>query len=469
MERRRSRARIEEATLRRSRRGRGLLAGGVALGLALACARSEPEVRGVLFITLDTTRADYVGSLGGPEGVTPKIDALARRSTLFTHAVSETNVTNPSHVTMFSGLRAIEHGVHSNSARLPQTVRTLPAALRERGWRTAGFAAARHAGAEAGWTGFEHLPAVSDVLDAAEVTDRVRPWLRAHAHERFFVWVHYFDPHALYQPPPALVRRFYQGDPRRGVGPRIAQADYFRSFHRRPLGVWLGAIRDTAYPKALYAAEIHYADRKIGRLLRELESVGRAGDTAIVIAGDHGESLGEHEIYYDHAGLYEPQLRIPLVIHVPGAPARIWDRVVTTLDLAPTLEDLLGVSLGPGRAGRSLLPIVRSGVLPSPPEPEIVIHEHAHNAAVAVRRGDWKLILTHPTYQPQEWDPAPQLFDLSRDPGEQRNLAGFRPEIVAELSAWVQPWTLLGVNPDAVPGQLDPEAAAALRALGYLD
>ena len=432
---------------------------------AVGCENQSPR-RSALVITLDTTRADALSCLGGREGTTPVLDALAGRSTLFVEARSETNVTGPSHVTILSGQRAIDHGVHWNGAPIPEGVETLPAVLQGEGWSTAAFVASRHLSADLGWRGFDALPAVEHQLTAREVTERALAWLRGEAGEPFFLWVHYWDPHMQYEPPPELVARFYAGDPTAGSGPRVADEPYFERFPRAGVPEWLGDVRDPEWAKAMYAAELHSADAEIGRLLAAAEEAAQ-GELIVAVTADHGESFGEHGIYYGHRGLYEPQLRVPLIVHVPGAPVqRAADRV-STLDVAPTLAELLGVEFGGGVSGESLAALVRDGAEAAALADRVHVYENARNQGVAVRRGDWKLIVglerDHPLYAG-----PPQLYDLASDPGETRNVAPEHPERVAELTALLEPWLTLGVVQHGTMPHLDDAAIERLRALGYL-
>ena len=439
----------------------------ILLALVAACAEAptpRPEIRNVLLITLDTTRADFLSCLGGDEGNTPRLDELAARSVLFTDAASETNVTNPSHVTIMTGLRAIEHGVHDNSVPMPTDVDTLPGALGRKGLATVGFPAVGHVGKIPKWQGFDELlQADRGTLRATQITNRVLGWLDDHEREPFFAWAHYFDPHVIYSPPKRITEQFYTGDRNVGPGGLIAKHPYFE---HQPLTVsWLGRTKDPAWPRAMYAGEVHYADREVGRLLDELEARGLADSTLVIVTADHGESLGEHGIFYEHMGLYEPQIRVPLIIAVPGLEPRVVDTRVSTLDITPTIAELLGVALETPISGLSLVPLLE-GRTTEALESRALVHENAANHSVCVRSGRWKLIWPINTEHPI-LPGEPELYDLEADPDELDNLAGRIPERVAELKPLVQPWIDLGPKP--VSGELDAETLAELRALGYTE
>jgi arylsulfatase A-like enzyme len=425
-------------------RSRFLLAALFVVSAACRPGGPQSERLSVLLITLDTTRADCVAPTGGEVRVTPHLQALGERSAVFTHAVSETNITNPSHLSIMSGLRAIEHGVIDNQTLVPPEVDTLAEAMKRAGYRTAGVPAVRHVGSDMGWRAFDLLLGVEEEVDAREVTDRTLAWLQRIDDSAFFLWVHYFDPHTDYEPPPQIAARFVRreaGKPKHDPG-------------------W--------YDRALYAAEIHFVDRHIGRLLAELERSHRTDDTVVVVVADHGESLGEHEIVNRHIGLYEPQLRIPLIFHVPGLPPSRSDAWARTLDVAPTIGELTDVRFRHQPSGRSLVPLLRGGTDTIFSTTPVLIYQHAHNHAAAVRQGPWKLIwpisLEHPVHSD-----GPELYHLGDDPGELTNLAAAKPEQVQDLRRLLQPWIDLGQVEHGDTVHLPAAALEQLRALGYLD
>jgi len=273
------------------------------------------------------------------------------------------------------------------------------------------------------------------------------------------------------EPPPADAQAFYQGDPTAGDELPIGMLPYFEDAEPETLQ-WLlakrGPIRDRAWPRAMYQAEIHAMDRQIGRLLQRLAELGLQEETVVVLSADHGESLGEHGIYYDHKGLFEQQLRIPLVIHVPGLEPRRSEAFVSTIDIVPTLEELLGFRTLSPKAGLSLV-----GELEGLPTGELdrratFVHQAAHNRVVALREGDWKLIW--PVAREQGHLPkVPLLFDLGNDPGEQDDLSAREPQRVEAMKRWLQPWIELGEVEKGSTADVSPEVLDSLRQLGYAD
>jgi arylsulfatase A-like enzyme len=239
------------------------------------------------------------------------------------------------------------------------------------------------------------------------------------------------------------------------------------------LAAWLTNVRDLRFPRARYAGEVSYVDAAIGELRAELERLGLADRTIIVVTGDHGESLGEHGIYFGHAGLYEPSLRVPLVIWGPGrVPQRRHDDPVSSLDVAPTVLGLAGLPVPSTMQGRDLF-----GDAPAAIE---IISVANHGRQIMLRDGRWKLIRTLEgfyyvdAFAPRAGDR--ELYDLLADPAERVNLAGSRPEIAARLDAKVEAWLAVQSNNGSRrerlhgrPAGLSREQREGLRALGYVE
>jgi len=442
------------------------------LGASCSSASDGWLARGmnVLLITVDTTRADALSCYGGDPRNTPNIDALARSGTLFENAYSATNVTKPSHLSIMTGQRAIEHRVFNNQVLIPPEVEPLPLLFQEAGYATAGFVAAIQLGEQTAWRGFDVIEGPErnrEQRRGEDIVTRALGWVRKHREEPFFLWTHFFDAHTLYTPPAELARRYYQGDPRAGDGPLIGEHPFFAKWDYKAMQRWIAGIRDPAYPLAMYAAEVHYMDRQIGRLLDRMEEMGLAEETVVVLVADHGESLGEHELFYDHLGLFDVSLRIPLIVRVPGLEGgRRVPEPVTQLDIVPTLADLFGIRPRHATAGVSLRPVLEDGDVRELAERDFLIFESAHNHQIAVRRGRWKLIWTvqeNSARLPRE----PQLFDLEADPGETRNLYDEHPEVVADLEPRIEPWIELGTLRKGQMPEMSAEILESLEDLGY--
>lgn len=438
--------------------------------------------KNLLLITCDTTRADYVSCYGGAEGLTPRIDRLAAEGVLFEEAYSQTNITNPSHVSILSGLYAIQSEVLTNFMSIPDDVDILPAMFQRAGYATGGFPSAPQLSKTLlDLPGFDMIHEVSEVVDAEDNVDRAIAWLDESGagtagQKPFFMWLHFYDPHTPYDPPAEFRQMFYQGDPQAGDGPTLSEDPFFRA-SIKPVQRRYGKVRDREYPVAMYSAEIAYMDHEIGRFLDYLESRGTYDDTAVVLVADHGEVLGEHGVYYDHVTLYEPSIKIPFIVRAPGVRQGV--RVpgaVTHVDIVPTVSGLFGLTpeqdfemhgmdLGGVLAG--------SAEVPS----RLLVHEHASNQMVSLREGPWKL--TKQIDAPKFFSPPVQLTHLGDDPSETTNVVDAHPDLAEKFGAVAREW-VERPRPELGPGEQNPawddagrERLAKLRKqlaeLGYVE
>lgn len=428
--------------MRTSREAAGLAL--LLVALFLACGRGIPaSERSIVLVTLDTTRADRLGAYGHRGGLTPNLDRIAREGVLFEDAVSPVPLTLPAHASLFTGRYPASHGVrHNGIYRLRESETTLAEHLRSHGFATAGFVAAyvlnRGFGAEQGFDLYDDVPGnrfeegrdrIYDAQrTAGAVNGRVLPWLDARRPgERFFLWVHYYDPHDPYAPP-------------EGEGPLAGEG---------------------------YDREISYMDARFGDLLRALEERGLLDRSVLVVAADHGESLGEHGEKTHGIFLYEGAVRIPMILRAPGlvpsgkrlpGPAEL-------VDLAPTVLEILGLPPLPAAQGRSLVPRLAGkddgrGRL-----------AFAESLMPRLEFGWSELRMTTDGRFKYVEAPRPELYDLREDPREERNLAANEPERGGELAAALARW-VAETRDDAAESDaarpLDPDEEAKLRSLGYL-
>ena len=296
---------------------------GVATLIQSNCAGKQPAPTAagfnLLLITLDTVRADRLGAYGYAGVETPNLDRLASEGVRFAEAGSPVPLTLPAHATILSGLLPPRHGVRNNGAeRFPEEPATLATRLAAAGYRTGAFIGAfvldRRFGLGRGFDRYDdEIPRERAAdLDAERpgrvVTDRALAWLSEKSEKPFFAWVHLYDAHAPYAPP-----------------------EPFR----------------TLYADRPYDGEIAEVDAQVGRLLAELDRLGIAGRTVVVVVGDHGEALGEHGELTHGLLLYEPSLHVPLLLRAPGVLPTGWvvETPVSLVDLAPTLAGLLDCPL----------------------------------------------------------------------------------------------------------------------------
>ncbi|MEW6071245.1 MAG: sulfatase-like hydrolase/transferase [Planctomycetota bacterium] len=410
------------------------LAAAAAL-FALAACGGRVEGPSVLLVTLDTTRADALGCYGGPAGNTPRLDRLAAEGVLFERAHAVAPVTMPSHASMLTGLYPLRHGVRGNDRwALADDAVTLAELARARGIQTGAAVAAvvvgRAFGLAQGFDSYSEPPppkgsgvVMYEQRPAGEVIDAAIAWLDARDRARpFFLWVHLFDPHEPYAPPPEF-RPAIPGE------------------------------------RGLYHGEVAYADRELGRLLDHLDTDGARDATYVLVAGDHGEGLGDHGELTHGALCREPTLRVPLLLRYPDG-RRAGERVrslASGVDVFPTLVEALGLPERPGIDGRSLLGGEETpgrGLYFECYESHIAFG-YSHAAGWMDERGKY----IHGS--------TPQFFDLARDPGETRNLAAERGDVIADFAREIN--ALAAARTLAPASSTAPDAATveSLRKLGY--
>ena len=439
---------------------------------------TPPYPPNVLLISLDTTRADHLSAYGYPRRTSPHIEELAARGHRFDSAFTTIPSTLPSHASMLTSLYPSSLGVRGNGQRIPQEANTLAERLIDRGYRTAAFVSEIPLDASTGIDqGFQTFNGPGDFA----VREVIR-WIHDEqstdlierngnqdgegelASQPFFAFVHLFDPHARYNvhadaPKDLWVPHgAYPGE--RGV---LDNPDRFTPEH----------IERTI--KA-YDAEIHHADRRIGELLEALESFGIAERTLVIFVSDHGETLDEllDEIPYgfDHGEfLHTRELRVPLIVALPAKFGDVMPAIhrspVSTIDLMPTILEIIGTECDAPCEGRSLVPLLFGQNLPS----RAVFSERRWispdlppmgTRTMSVAEGRWR-------YQySDEYGVA--LFDLSRDPEESIDVGSDHPRVKARMHSSLQRWANAHAKPLWNPpgNKLDPETRRSLEELGYV-
>ena len=421
--------------------GLACLAAGPGCG-ARAPAPPRAEARNLVLITIDTLRADRLGCYGNRSVETPNLDRISREGAMATQASVHVPLTRPSHVSLFTGLLPAEHGIRDNvSPSLRPDVPTLADVLHASGFRSGAFVSSivlsRQSGLGRGFDEYsDRFEADGDdarflntIQKRGDVpTAEAVAWLEAQKGNRFFAWLHLYDPHEPYEPPEPYRAR---------------------------------------YADRLYDGEVAWSDELVGRVDAALERLGRRADTLLVVTSDHGEGLEEHGEAVHGFFVYETTLRVPLLFHGPGVtPGTRILATARSIDLLPTLLDLLGVRAAAGQQlpGRSLAAVLAGG--PQPAETATYAESltprlhYGWSDLRALREGRWKYILA----------PRPELYDVRDDPGETRNLAGAQPSRAEGLRA-----QLAGIVKDerAAPSPdgaaaVPPELVEKLGALGYL-
>ncbi len=407
----------------------------------------------VLFVTLDTLRADRVTCMGGSRGLTPNIDAFASQGAVFTHAIPSDIPTQPSHTALFTGRYGISTQIVSHfypPAKLPEDEPWLPSIMRAAGRATG---AVDHLFVMKDWfiRGYDdYMPPPGRSRSPASVINEMAfPWIDAHADEDFFLFLHYWDPHAPYVPP-AEYRDRFTAKSRSWIDPHVTDRVMSRPSYplwKRGLYDHLAEIPNLDYVADLYDAEVSYLDDQLGRLFDHLDARGILDETLIVLYGDHGENLVEHDAWFDHTGLYESVVRVPLVIRRPGLiPATRVDEMVQLIDVMPTVLDITGAPAPASLDGRSLVPLINGDV--SSGREVAFLSECTWQASRGVRTREWKYIRP---YDPGLYGRSgPELYHLPSDPCETKNIASNHPDVVDELDRELKRWlySRLGERPD---------------------
>jgi len=410
----------------------------------------------LLLVTLDTTRADRIGCYGHDGIETPTLDGLAREGVLFSRAVTPVPLTTPAHSSILTGLYPYRHGVRTNGPfRLSETQETLAEILAARGYATGAMISAfvldARFGLAQGFDDYEDDMGVDEAGDGEEedqdqdklgldadrriwiniperpaerTTELAIAWLSEHQAERFFLWVHYFDPHTPYEPPSPY---------------------------------------DKQYAKIPYDGEIAFVDRQFADLLGVLEELGLTDDTLVVVAGDHGQGLGQHGEQAHGYLVYESTMQVPMLMYCGrrlGGGVHI-ARPVSLVDIVPTVLSLLGIDWTGQTDGVDL-------TQPSD-ESRLIYGDTLHGL---IQYGYAPLLALYDGPLKYIHGPDPELYDLSQDPFEEQNLLASLPGVATDMM--VRASEVLGIDPkEAATAQptveLSPGELAKLESLGYVD
>jgi len=409
----------------------------------------------VLLVTFDTTRADHIGCYGNDRIQTPTLDGLAEGGIRFARALTAVPITEPSHSTILTGRYPIAHGVRDNGLFvLGDEQLTLAEILKSHGYDTAAAIGAyplisrfglnqgfdlyddHLTGIYEDWRGDRTVPKDHLFFDerrAAQVNEAILPWLEEHAKKPdgkpFFAWVHYFDAHQPFEPAPPY---------------------------------------DQLYADDLYDGEIAYADSRLGFLLDRLKKLGELDHTLVVMTADHGEGLGEHDELTHAILAYNSTLHVPLIIRPPGdfpQHGTVVNDWVGTVDIVPTILDLLGLDVPDTVQGHSLVPFWTEGEHPS----RWTKVRYAENLSPRLTHGWGELRVLFEGSMKYIYGPRPELYDLDADPDELHDLSAEKPEQAEQmrqhLAAFIERWAAPGVSRTEA---VDDDVRRRLESLGYL-
>lgn len=412
----------------------------------------------IVFISLDTLRATRLGCYGYAKPTSPYMDQIAAKGALFERAYAADIPTEVAHTGIFTGKVGLRTGVVAHGSpltHLPKKEAWLPSLMQNNGFTTA---AVDNLYQLKEWFARGYRYYINSVgkkrsIDGKTINQLAFQWIREHKQEDFFLFLHYWDPHTPYQPPENYISPFYEQnrDPYDPAN-RSMQAAYnhaaypFFKHHHYDL---LGPVTDATYINALYDAEVRYLDDRLRELDEQLIAEGLYEDTLLILFGDHGESLTEHDIYWDHCGLYETTVQVPMIMRYPRRiPAgRRVKGLVQQVDMMPTILEAAGIKAPPSLDGRSLWPSLRGEA--DGTHDFVYLSECAWQASRGVVTKDFKFIRTldsGPFVRPHR-----ELYDLRSDPEEVRNVAESSVPIANDLAYRLDEWVAQMLN-----GRIDP-------------
>jgi arylsulfatase A-like enzyme len=398
----------------------------------------------VVFIAIDTLRADRLGCYGHSRATSPHLDRLAARGVVFEQFIAPHIPTHPGYTTMFTGVDVFTHQIAAQGGRgeLDPGIKMLPEVLGENGyfcaaadnlgrWLRRGYDVYESYGwatdINQPWRKAEAVQEASmKVLDACERQDK--PW---------FAFLHYWDPHTPYLPPPPFNRMFYPGNEKAQEHTSALEMMTHYPAFQYYFQEWMPGCRDVEFPKAQYDAEIAYCDAVLAGLFDRLAKMPGAADTLVMVTADHGEELDEHQMWFDHHGLYETNLHIPMLMaHPERIPAGLrLGGLCRHMDLPPTILEMAGLPDAAAAAkmeGVSMWPLIEARSHYGTTD-RVYITENAWMKKRGFRTPRWKFI--ERLYDELHQRPPYELYDLSSDPGEQVNLADALPQVRADFKA----------------------------------
>ncbi|MCI0416952.1 sulfatase-like hydrolase/transferase [bacterium] len=391
----------------------------------------------VMLVTIDTLRADHLPAYGYSKVKTPNLDRVAAQSFKFARAFAHVPLTLPSHASILTGRLPISHGVRDNgSFHLEDSENTLAEILRDKGYATAGFISAFVLDSTFNiQQGFDFYYDNFDVAEyqgvdprsiqrrADETVTEAQNWVDQNSPKKFFMWIHFYDPHDPYDPPEPY-RSEYSSEP--------------------------------------YDGEIAFTDAAFGKLLAKLESKELMNRTILIVTADHGEGLGEHGESTHGMFLYNTTMHVPLFIRMPGGKSKTVEELVSHIDLVPTILDLVGIQIPAAVHGASIIPIIegkekKKRVAYS--ESFYSLFHYGWSALEGVTSKKYKYIQA----------PRPELFEVQKDWGEMKNIAQQNGPLARAMKSELDGIITVYAKKDLQsPRNMDLEMAEKLRSLGYI-
>ncbi len=420
----------------------------------------------IILITPDALRSDHLSCYGYKRETSPNIDRLAREGAMFTQAISHASWTIPSFPSIMTSTYQNFHHIYDFGDDLDPSIYTMAQIMHDNDYYTS--AICEHGGPVDEYS----MPYIKKGFDIFlyeskdKVSQSVIKWLEKNQYKKFFLWIYYLDPHIPYTAPSPYDRMFDFGvnsDIRHVPIASEALPDYVGA-GVIPRVVAKDGITDVNFYISQYDGEIGFVDEQIGSLLKKLKELELDKKTLIILTSDHGELLGEHDHYFEHIGLYDEVLRVPLIIKYPEVIPR--GKVVTnqlqSVDILPTILDVLNIRRNryPQIQGISALPLIfAKDDREFPYAFSVETNADRRKLAYAVRTKKWKLV---------QYGDSCQLYNLAKDPGELNNIADEEKEQFQLLKKVLEEWKSKARPYSRIPRAIDDETKDKLRSLGYL-
>ena len=454
----------------------------------------------MILITIDSLRADHLGCYGYERDTSPDIDRIANQSTLFLNAVTQAPWTSASLASLLSSTYPTVNGVTKNDKKVSSRLPLLAESLKKRGFYTAAFVnqpfliknnEAQGHGLHRGFSHYESLYAKQflqqyrykgDQKLTEDVLSWLKKWSKISYHKKLFLWVHYMNPHGPYTHPPRYDTLFREDGlyVTNKKAPTSEENYHFGLIHR-----WqaehLSYSTDVDRYVAQYDGGILFINDQISRLYNRLKELDLVRKSIIVITADHGESMWENNWYFEHGMPFETNTRVPLIIKVPDISPRRIDTVVSLIDVAPTISNILGIQPPSSFMGKSLLPLIE---VKTERIRSYAYGETGHMDQQYIRSDRYKLIVQRPKLSRSKVhfykdyfagkEEIVGLFDIRSDPYEEHNLAEEKPELAASMYSQLQDLKETNEKISETLGEeeaatFDDQTKEILKALGYLD
>jgi len=438
----------------------------------------------VVIITVDTLRNDYLNASGNHKVYTPNINKLAKEGVQFFNSRCQIPYTIPSLSSLFTSLPPRVHGVLSNNHSLPDTPHILTKVLKKHNYYTQGIIsglANPSTGLNQGFDGYkdntsgnrraffkEAKPIVSPkkksvssdtipdkdkiFINAERCAENACEWLDNNYNKKFFLWVHFWEPHQPYIPPEEQIKIYeknYEGK----------TYQYFHQFEKIRREKILLPLSALEHVKNLYKAEITYTDSQIGKLIKKIKSLNILDKTLIVFTADHGEEMYEHKYFIGHGRyLYEPAMRTPLIFYHKDLPSSDFNQMTESIDISPTILSYLNIPVPKEMMGRNLLDLIFKKNFTG----KTYYFGETEQVRFSISTGTWKLL-----YEKRR---KPELYNILTDPGERRELFGSKTQIARKLQQNLLNWIKENSKkPPLTKTNEDPDMLKKLKALGYIN